>query len=181
MNCQYCDGYWMQTENGLGRCTFCVKGRSLAAADEARKNPPTICPALTLSEEHATVVVGMMATIKMFPSDATVRSVIAREIRKLCPCLADAVWLADRMISLYDNWPGVRELRRVVCQSRIPHDGVMALGCSEVYPDGIPSERPQSRPVLALPAGSRNTAVPELDAAIGDLARMKGMRKVGRN
>lgn len=178
--CQHCDGYWMQTESGMKRCTFCAKGISLAAADEIRKNPPAVCPTPILTEHEAGGVVGMLATIKMFPSDSIVRGVIGNEIQKLCSNLSEGVWLADRMISLYEIWPGIKELRRVVCNSRIPYDGVQAIGCSEVFPDGIPSERQQLRPVLALAPGPRMAAVKEIESAVEVLAGRKDMRKVRR-
>ncbi len=174
--CQHCDGYWMPTERGMKRCTFCAKGASLAAADDLRNNPPAVSPAPTLADGDAAAVVGMLATIKMFPSDAIVRGVIGNEVQKLCANLSEGVWLADRMISLYDNWPGVRELRRVVCNSKIPYDGILATSSSEVYPDGIPSERPQRPEVRALPPGAPVTADRGIETSVRDLVRAKTMK-----
>jgi hypothetical protein len=152
MICTFCqDGLWEIVEagatSGARRCQHCERGRKLIAEDESRKNPdPLRLPILTKAE--ALMAVATMAAIPMFPTDQIVRGVIGEEIRSLCRNAQDASWLAKRMVQLYDTWPGPRELRRVYCARKIPHDGVMASGSSEHYPEGIPSEVGLTSPPL---------------------------------
>lgn len=174
-DCSHCDGFWMQTEIGMMRCTFCPRGEELRTADHARRNPPTVKVLPTLTESQALAAVAKLAAIPYFPADDIVRGVIGRELMALCGTHYDASWLADRMIFLYAKWPGPRDLRIVYASRKIPHDGVMPIGISEAYPDGIPAEREPSPAMLALPAGSPVSAIPELEAAVVKLAGFKDM------
>ena len=96
-----------------------------------------------ISTEHATICAEMMATIPFFPGEAGARIAIADEIAAMCGDENQAVWLARRMIRLYSRWPGLQEMRRVLANNYIPHDGVDALGYSEEFPNGFPKELPK--------------------------------------
>lgn len=171
-DCSHCDGHWMTSDTGMKRCTFCARGEELRAADRARRGAAVkVAPAI--SQEVATAVVAALGAIPYFPSDATIRGVIGEEVRAICGTPAEAAWLADRMIFLYARWPGPRDLRIVYASRKVPHDGILPIGTSEAYPDGIPPEREPEPAMLMLPPGAPVSAAPELVAAVGKLADAK--------
>lgn len=164
-NCEKCGGSgWEVGVSGARRCG-CAKGSSLAALDKLRsEDVPVVAPVVT--EEQAKLAVAVMAAIPMFPADAIVRAVIGEEVRSLCADPGTAIWLAKRMVALYEKWPGPRELRRVYASRHIPHDRIMPVGMSEAHPDGIPPERTTKpgRPLIC--AGDRKL----IDGDVGEPA-----------
>ena len=144
----------------------CAYGRALAKSKQ--KEPPR--PILTPDE--LTIIVDMMGSIPYFPADSSARSSIGSEMGAICRTLAEATWLAQRMVSLYRKWPGVPDMRMVYCAKYRPLDGIEPRIESEVYPDGIPSEFPQAEPERPL-LPARQSADFQLAAAIQDLAEAK--------
>jgi hypothetical protein len=124
-----------------------------------------------IGTKQATIFTEMMAGIKFFPPEAAARGAIANEIAAICWDENQALWLVTRMIRLYQRWPSVSELRRVYC-SRYPQplDGVMAVGASEDYPDGIPSENPLPAPQKLIAGTEPLTTDPELVERLVTLA-----------
>ncbi len=175
-DCEHCDGFWMLTESGMKRCPHCVRGRDLRITDKLRTNPPAVKIEPVLSKAAAEVAAAAMGGISFFPSDPAVRAVIAGEIRALCATPADAAWLASKMNRLYRSWPGLMELRIVYYSHKLPHDRVLPIGTSEAYPDGIPPDKPEEPATLALPPGGPVSADPQLEAAVVNLARAKGIQ-----
>jgi hypothetical protein len=122
-----------------------------------------------------------LTAIPYFPSDEVAQTMIAEELVAMCESVEQAQWLVRRVIRIYKRWPGVQELRLVFCSKYRPLDGQPAIGISDVYPDGIPSEKPAS-PQLALPA-SRSTEIsasPSIERSVAALAQAKdlnGIRK----
>jgi len=180
MACEKCklfDGLWMQTPNGLRRCS-CDSGQRLAGIDQARLDghaePPRI------SSQAATVIVEMLSSIPFFPKEGGARILIGEEIRSMCHDDEQGVWLAQRMARLYSQWPGVRELRAVYCSKHRPLDGYELIGGTEAFPDGIPSEKLiPAAPMKALPPGREVSAADSLEDTVIDLAAAKNMRAVG--
>jgi hypothetical protein len=172
--CEKCwpfGGSWIETPTGLKRCD-CARGQALAA----RGRPPKqreMTPAI--SSECATLCTEIMAAMEFFPSEAGARGAIAAELGSMCESEAQAKWLAMRMVRLYSRWPGVIELRRVYCNSHPPLDGQDAIGASEVFPDGIPSERPPDERPKQLAAGAGDTVAPEILQTVTSIALVKLM------
>jgi hypothetical protein len=82
-------------------------------------------------------------------------------------------WLIRRATALYNQWPGLSEIRAVYCSKFRPRDGIEVN--SGVYLDGIPSER-AAAPVLALPVlppGHSFTADLELENRMRSLGKLK--------
>jgi hypothetical protein len=98
----------------------------------------------------------------------------------MCRNAKEALWLVTRMGRLFNQWPGIIELRRVYCSKHLPLDGVQPLGISEAYPDGIPAEiaQPETRR-LPLPPGAVSVA-PSLNTAIRSLTVAKDLNRVGQ-
>ena len=176
--CAPFDGLWMETPQGLRRCD-CETGRRLKEASDAAVNPQYHPP--VISAKDAEVFVEMLAAIPYFPRESGARLIIAEELRSICRDSGEALWLAQRMVRLYERWPGPREMRIVYCAKHVPLDGLLEAGLSEVYPDGIPAERPgASQKALEAPAAAEElSAAPSLRNAILDLARAKDMNRSG--
>lgn len=116
-------------------------------------------------------IVSELALLKFFPSDPAARLAIARMLGEMAANEDQVRWLVRRMTSgLYNEWPGPRELRACFCSRFRPRDGISIS--SEVYLDGIPSERPElpAPAMKALPAGHSVSASPSIEAAVHNLA-----------
>jgi hypothetical protein len=179
--CEKCAPYagrFMETDAGLKRCD-CARGRALATMKTPVK-PQTFIP--QISTECATVHADMMSALPFFPSSGGALTAVGIEIRSMCRSEEDALWLARRMNSLFDHWPGIAEMRRVYCDSDKwpPLDGIAAIGASEIYPDGFPSEHPEETP-LQLPAARDRaiSAAPSIQDTIDDLTVKTDLNKYG--
>jgi hypothetical protein len=107
-------------------------------------------------------LVGSMGTMKFFPSDPAARLALTELMTEMASTEEQVRWLAKRMRSLYNEWPGEREMRACFCSRFRPADGINAY--SSVYSDGIPSERQNADP-QRLPAG-KSTPNPEIETGI---------------
>lgn len=120
-------------------------------------------------------------TLKFFPSDPDARIGIAEEIAEMAGDEEQVRWLVKRVPKIHDAWPGVREVRAVFCSKFKPKDGIDAY--SQVYPDGIPSEKEEA-PQLPAPkprqiaASEPQTHHPSIAAHISDVARLKDLNRV---
>ncbi len=94
----------------------------------------------------------------------------------MCSSIEQVRWLVTRMTSgIYSEWPGIAEMRACFCCRFPPKDKISAY--STVYPDGLPPD-PTAPPrsgiaepnLKALPPGHEETADPELEAEIRQLA-----------
>jgi hypothetical protein len=124
-----------------------------------------------ITTELATLCTEIMAAIPFFPSETGARSAIANEVQAMCWDEDQALWLVTRMVRLYPRWPSIFEMRLVYCSKYQPLDGENAIGGSEFYPDGIPSENPESEPrKLIAGAGEPFTADVEFAETLIELA-----------
>jgi hypothetical protein len=153
---------------GLTRCD-CQRGRALTLAQDQAKKREYHAPAI--STEDAMTCMEMMSGMDYFPTQAPPQAVIANEFGAMCHSLEQGIWLAAKMIRKYDKWPGVPELRRVFCAEHIPLDGIPDTGISEVYPDGIPSDRPpeESRRLPGTRDPLRISGAQSVDETMRDL------------
>ncbi len=116
-----------------------------------------------MTEQEATIVAEAMSAVPYFPASEGAKGLIVSEIAAMVPSFEQGVWLARRMSQLYSKWPGAKEMRAVYCGRYKPADGIEVD--SEVFADGIPSER-KPEPVRIGP--------PEQDTErklIADMAR----------
>jgi hypothetical protein len=153
--CRDYNGQWQMTGRGLIRCDCPGNDavRKLAdAAEHPRYNRPTITAA------QASAFVEALAVIPYFPGEVGARTAIGDEIRALCAGVVEAGWLVTRMRRLYRRWPGPCEMRHVYAGKYMPWDGLLPIGMSEVYPDGIPPESEQKAKGLSAGAGDKQIA-----------------------
>ena len=166
-------GLWIPGPNGgQMRCPNCERGQRLANAGHPTPRPPV------LRAEECTVYVEMLASIPFFPAESGARVLIGNQIRSMCGSSGEALWLVERMVYLHgDKWPGPAEMRRVYCAKHFPLDGVPAIGVSEKFPDGIPSENPPAaRPLLSAAPISEDH---QFAAAVRHLAQAKRLPAPG--
>lgn len=162
--CEPFGGLWMETPNGLCRCTC-------PAGDKFRSAPTPKPPRLSVKDTE--VFVEMLMAIPYFRTEAGAVIQVGNEIRAMCKDAEEALWLVQRMNRLYSRWPGTQEMRRVYCGRHVPLDGVPPKGISEVYPDGITSEDPIREkqiegppPMRKLPEGREVSAGKRTDTAV---------------
>lgn len=162
--CKDSGGYWTY---GGKRCS-CERGQQLLALDGLRSLPPDPHVEPKISEETAAAGVSMLSAMKFFPSEAGARLLIADELRSMCSDATQMVWLAKRCNTLFTDWPGMPALRRVFWSKFIPIDRMPAMGAigkDDPYPEGIPSEVPESFQYAALGAGEVHPALRKLGNA----------------
>lgn len=164
------DGLWREKayERGYTRCD-CERGRTLAALDEARKQPALSRVDPLISLETAAAGVSILSALRYFPSEDGARIAIGNELRSMCNSGDEMLWACARMVRLFTDWPGVPSLRAVYCSKFFPLDRDTRGVCPD-YPDGVPPEVEQTPTLRALPPGSVDV---QLDAVIQDLARLK--------
>lgn len=94
-----------------------------------------------------------LSALKFFPTETSGHLAIAEIVGNMAKSEDQVKWLVDRMLVLYSEWPGPREMRVVFCAKFKPADGIEARG-SDVFDGGIiPPERIEQAPRLALPQG----------------------------
>ena len=177
VKCRAFGGRWMEGFNGGMTNCDCPRGRAFSDLIDRPYRESMV------STETATICMEMMAGINYFPTEEGSRAVVVKKIVGMCENDEQAKWLAIRMVRLYRKWPGVPELRLVFTSTHTPLDGIAAIGESEIYPDGIPSERKAETKAPRLLAGkpepSRISGAPSLENTVRDLADAKNMNRIG--
>ncbi len=134
-----------------------------------------------------TQIIAKLGAMKFFPSDPDARIAIAEAVADMARDEDEVRWLVKRMLALYNEWPGLHEMRGCFCSRFRPKDGIEAY--SGVYVDGIPSEYEEKN--LALSGGQQRylpsretpedlTQAQSLRDFIRDAARAKDMNRVGQ-
>lgn len=124
--------------------------------------------------------VDRLAALKFFPRDLRVRLTIGRLMRDFVTTDTQLAWLVGRMLVLYGEWPGPRELRALYCSKFAPRDGIEARSLD--YPDGYPSEAPRGPPrtgaiVIREKHDPRQSTDEDFDSAVLRLAAEKAMTR----
>jgi hypothetical protein len=132
-----------------------------------------------MSFDDVADIVGELTCLTFFPEDEAGRLAVLKLVGRMAANPDQVRWLVDRMLNLFDEWPGPRTLRSVFCQKYKPCDGVDITGSCEQYPAGIPYETRLEAPSLpALPPGHGVSRDPKLEAiiktAVGGTIQMKG-------
>ncbi len=108
---------------------------------------------------RAAEIIGELSMLKFFPTDKIGRTMIVKLACKMAASEEQIRWLVDRMIVLYDEWPGPKEMRACFCSKFRPADGIEANTDVYFLSDGIPSEKEsdpkllESKPIARLTAG----------------------------
>lgn len=99
--------------------------------------------------KRAAQAVARLGALKFFPTDPHAQTGIVQIVCEMAADDSQVDWLVNRMIGLYNDWPGPRELRACFCSRFKPKDGRECH--SMIYVDGIPSEREEiNRLVLGV-------------------------------
>lgn len=88
--------------------------------------------------KRAAEIMGRLGAMRFFPSDPNAQAAILQIACEMARSETQLEWLADRMLSLYNDWPGPMEMRACFCSKFQPKDGIERH--SSVFPDGIKSE-----------------------------------------
>ncbi len=137
----------------------------------------------------AAQAIGKLAALKFFPSDPNAQSGLVQIACEMANSNEQIDWLVARMLTLYNEWPGPREMRACFCSKHRPADGKECH--SQVYFDGIPSEREETNRLILGPnhargliegqQGQRGPMQIGVDPAIQQVAKMRDLnREVAR-
>lgn len=134
-------------ETVWARCN-CAYGRMLSTRVN-RPTPPQRAEQVLTDDEISGAVEGLSA-IPWFPKEEGARTMIADAIARLCSDGRSCFELVRRMLDMYREWPGVREMRICYCALVGPplSGEDLHLAVSEFYPDGF-------GPAVPLPVAPR--------------------------
>src|ERR1043165_9648334 len=137
--------------------------------------------------KRAAQAVARLGALKYFPLDPHAQTGIVQIVCEMAYEDSQVDWLVNRMIGLYNEWPGPRELRACFCSKFKPKDGKECH--SQVYLDGIPSESEETNRLVlgaghaqALIEGRQGERGPMqvgIDPVIKALAETKNMKSEG--
>src|SRR5262245_60139338 len=126
-----------------------------------------------------------LATLKFFPTRADAVEAVTEAVIEFASTDEQLDWLGRRVVALFTEWPGPRELRAIFCARFKPADGFEVP--SAAFPEGVPSElsvpygnlgisadspnspKLSAPPLAALPSGHEATTDEEFERAIRDL------------
>lgn len=74
------------------------------------------------TEQNLVDAVDELATLPYFPGDE--RGVVMMRLRRMCPTRTALQWLVDETMNHLDRWPGLAELRGILCTRYTPADGI---------------------------------------------------------
>ena len=140
-------------ETVWARCN-CAYGRMLSVKINRPVPPLRAEPILT--DDEISAAVGSLSAIPWFPKEDGARMMIADAIARMCGDSRSCFELVRRMVDMYQQWPGVREMRICYCALVGPplSGEDLHLAVSEYYPDGFgPVVPPAIAPRKGLPAG----------------------------
>jgi hypothetical protein len=132
-----------------------------------------------MTREEMIGILKGLEVLPFFPSSEGSMKALAHLVESMMTSDDQVEWLVNRMTGgLYAEWPGPAEVRAVFTNKFKPADGIN--GYSSVYPDGIPSEKREPPPMLALPPGVEASVDPVLEASIHALAERLNTNRTGR-
>lgn len=127
-----------------------------------------------LSEQIAIGLVGRLASLRYFPGEPAAREAIVDLLLSMCDSEQQAAWLVRRMTSgIYNEWPGLGEMRACYCSRFKPIDGIERH--SSVFPENQFPEDPTAPKQIAAPAMKR---IERGEAVTEDPELAEGFRKL---
>ena len=116
--------------------------------------------------------------LKFYPSEPAGRLAIAKLVGQMATTHEQVEWLVTRTVQLCNEWPGPLALRQIFCRKYKPADGI-EVTCTELFPDGVPYERPIQPPAMKpLPPGHVATVDAGLDKAVQKVAAEKDLNSL---
>ena len=113
--------------------------------------------------------------LKFYPGEPAGRLAVAKLVAQMATTHEQVEWLVTRTVQLCNDWPGPLALRQIFCRRYKPADGIEVYS-TDVFPDGVPYERPIEAPARpALPPGHVATVDAGLDKQIQAVAAAKSM------
>ncbi len=122
-----------------------------------------------------------LSLLKFFPAEPELRLMIIEMVEAFAETDEQVEWLGRRMISgIYQEWPGIHELRACFCNRYRPKDGISVF--STVYPEGLPPDPTAPKRIESAPQSRLGpvTEDPVYAAAIAKAAEAMTLRPVSR-
>jgi hypothetical protein len=108
-----------------------------------------------------------LKTIPYYPTDAGAQAAICEFLAKICPHRAALLWVVDRLCESARAWPGLAEVRGLLCWKFRPADGIEA-DCS------VPGFGPEDGERISIERAGRDFPVLPRGTA-SDCAQLDGM------
>lgn len=108
--------------------------------------------------KRAAQIIAELGMLKYFPSSDFAQAGIVRLVCQMATTEDQIRGLVDRMLNLYNDWPGPQEMRACFCSKFKPADGIEASSAVFFESDGIPSEKESAPQQLEAQPVHRLTA-----------------------
>lgn len=133
-----------------------------------------------MNPETIAEICSELTLLRFFPGEQGARTALFLLVGRMCSNEDQVRWLVRRTLALCNEWPGPLVFRQILASKFKPADGI-SPGCSEMFPDGVPSEKQIEAPaLLALPPGHVATVDPGYDRSIRLLAASKDLNRALR-
>jgi hypothetical protein len=83
---------------------------------------------MTFTQKDLDLAVGRMALMDFFPQES--KGALKVELAAMCPSLEALHWLTDTLVSGPGKWPGIAEVRGLLCTRFDAADGIDRPFCS---------------------------------------------------
>jgi hypothetical protein len=119
------------------------------------------------------IAVGDLSTIPFFPSDERARASVMEQLRRMCPHIEGLRFIVDTAMARCKQWPGMSELRGLLCTRYNAADGIDEPNCSI---PGFTAEEAEAKFLAAHESvkAQSQLPVPEL-AVVRQIAAGKSM------
>jgi hypothetical protein len=101
--------------------------------------------------KKATEQIAKLTLMKFFPQEKQARAALVEMVCSMAGDNERIEWLVRRALVLFNEWPGPKELRALLCSRWKPADGVEAYSSvyiSDENGGGFPTEKPAPPPML---------------------------------
>jgi len=117
-----------------------------------------------LDAQEVAYVLSDLMCLNFFPSDDQGRFAVFKVACAMASDVAQLRWLVDRMLQLFNKWPGPADMRAVFCTRFTPADGVWApRGERGYWCESLERELPSERPALAIASPDMKALPPGSD------------------
>lgn len=83
---------------------------------------------MTIKQKDLDIAIGRMSLMGFFPQDA--KGALKVELAAMCPSLEALHWLTDNLTGQCAVWPGIAEVRGLLCTRFNAADGIDRSWCS---------------------------------------------------
>jgi hypothetical protein len=113
-----------------------------------------------LTQRDLNLAVSKLGMMRFFPSDPAVQAAVMNELRSMCRSREALEALVSKLTAYCPEWPGISEVRGLLCTFDVPGDGV-EVDCSLVGFRPCDYEQKAIEEAEAFAAGAYPEPTPE--------------------